>query len=184
MNTAKKPRKPYPPRAFTVHTLETLMARCEEVGDCMEWQGSYTGNGHPAVRHNKQNVLARRLAYTLARNVIKPGYVLAMKCSNPRCIDPAHVVQRTEKQHMAHMGKQGRQSDHLRSAKIAATKRASGQAKLTEQQVREIRASQKTNRQLAAEYGINPSRINGIRLGRMWKDFSNPFAGLMRASQP
>lgn len=183
MNTTNKPHKPYPPRAFVVHTIETLLARCEEVGDCLEWQGGYTGNGHPAVRHNKQNVLARRLAYTLAGHVIKPGHILAMKCNNPRCIDPAHVMQRTEKQHMAHMGRQGRQSDHLRSAKIAATKRASGQAKLTEQQVREIRASQKTNRQLAAEYGINPSRINGIRLGRMWKDFSNPFAGLIRAAQ-
>lgn len=180
MNTTKKPHKPYPPRAFVVHTIETLLARCEEVGDCLEWQGGYAGNGHPVVRHNKQNVLARRLAYTLAGHVIKPGHILAMKCNNPRCIDPAHVMQRTEKQHMAHMGRQGRQSDHLRSAKIAATKRASGQAKLTEQQVREIRASQKTNRQLAAEYGINPSRINGIRLGRMWKDFSNPFAGLIK----
>lgn len=178
--SGSKNHKPYPPRKFITHTLATLLARCEEVGDCMEWQGGYTGNGHPSVRHNKQNVLARRLAYTLAGNVIKAKHVLANTCNNPRCIDPEHVVQRTEKQHMIHMGKQGRQSDHLRSAKIAATKRASSQAKLTEEQVREIRASSKTQRQLAAEYGINPTRINGIRQGRMWKDFSNPFAGLMR----
>jgi len=163
-----------------VYTLPTLLARTEEVGDCLEWQGGYTTNGHPQTKHDGKPWMVRRLVLALSGVSIKPGYIVATTCGNLRCINRDHLVQRSERQHMLRMGALGKQSDHLRSAKIANTKRASAQAKLTEAQVREIRASTGTLRELAERYGVNKSRICGIRLGRMWKDFSNPFAGLIK----
>ena len=168
------------PRQLLVYTLETLLARADEVGECLEWNGGYTPNGHPCTKHEGKPWLVRRLVLVLSGTGLKPGHVVATHCNNLRCIHPGHLLQRSQQQHLVLMGKAGRQNEHARSAKIAATKRASGQAKLTEAQVREIRASTGTLRDLAARYGVNKSRINGIRLGRMWKDFSNPFAGLMK----
>lgn len=171
------------PRPLLVYTLDTLLAKTEEVGDCLEWTGGYTGNGHPCTKHNGKAWMVRRLVLRLKGIEIKPAHVVVpAKCDNLRCINPEHQVQRSERQHMKVMGLAGGQSDHLRSAKIAATKRARGQARLTEDQVREIRASTGTLRELSAIYGVNKSRICGIRLGRMWKDFSNPFAGLIRGA--
>jgi len=170
--------KPYPKRKVILHTLDSLHAKCVEVGDCWEWQGAYTLNGHPTGRHDGKPVLMRRLAYTLAGNTIKPKHIVAASCGNARCINPACTVQRTERQHMLLMGKAGRQSDHLRSAKIAAIKRAQ-YAKLTLEQVRAIRASTDSGKVEAQRYGVNPSKISAIRAYRCWREFeANPFAGL------
>lgn len=171
------------PRPKRIYTLETLLARTDEVGDCLEWASSYTNNGHPTTRQDGVQWLVRRLVLTLQGIDIKPGHVVVTTCKNLRCINPEHLVQRTERQHMLAMGEAGKLSDHRRSAKIAATKRAGHQAKLTESQVREIRASTDTLRELSATYGISVSRACGIRLGRMWRDFSSPFAGLIRGAQ-
>lgn len=171
------------PRPLLVYTLDTLLARADDVGECLEWNGGYTCNGHPTTKHNGKPWLVRRLVLALQGIEIKTNHVVVTTCSNKRCINPAHLVQHSLRQHMKAMGLAGKQSDRIRSAKIAATKRANGQAKLTEAQVREIRASTGTLRELAAIYGVNKSRICGIRLGRMWKDFSSPFAGLMRGAQ-
>ena len=47
------------------------------------------------------------------------------------------------------------------------------------EQVREIRLSEDSGPVLAERYGVNRSLIGGIRRGTAWRDYSNPFAGLM-----
>lgn len=43
------------------------------------------------------------------------------------------------------------------------------QAKLTESDVRAIRASQATNKEASSQYGVSISHIWNIRQGRIWK---------------
>ena len=170
--------KPYPKRKVILHTMDSLHANCVEVGDCWEWQGAYTLNGHPTGRHDGKPVLMRRLAYVLAGNTIKPKHIVAASCGNARCINPACTVQRSQRQHLIKMGKEGRQSDHLRNAKLAATKRAK-YAKLTIEQVRAIRAANTSNLEEAIRYGVHPRNISRIRRYVCWKEYGqNPFAGL------
>lgn len=68
-------------------------------------------------------------------------------------------------------------SDQVRSAKIAATKRAQ-MAKLTIEQVREIRQRTTTIVQAAEKYGVHPSKISLIRRHQIWREHSTPWAGL------
>jgi hypothetical protein len=47
--------------------------------------------------------------------------------------------------------------------------RANGRAKLTEDQVRKIRASRKSQRQLAAKYNISKTVIGYVKTGKLWR---------------
>ena len=64
--------------------------------------------------------------------------------------------------------KQENESDRLRHGRIVRGER-SPSAKLTDEKVREIRASQKTQRALAAEYGVSQSVIGVIRRRQAWR---------------
>lgn len=181
MSAPQKTRKPYPQRAVRVLTLPAIHARCIEVGDCWEWQGAVGyGSRHPLARHEGKTQLVRRVAYALSGRTLKDprGWCIVTTCDNRLCVNPEHLKQITLTEHMTRMAQTGRMSDWARSAKIAATKRAK-YAKLTEADVAHIRASNATNRELAAQYGIHTSRISGIRTGRYWRDFSSPWGALL-----
>jgi hypothetical protein len=75
------------------------------------------------------------------------------------------------------LGKIGAMSGPLRSAKIAATKRAK-YAKLTHDAVIEIRSSNETGKALAEKFQVAQAHISKIQLGKCWKQFSSPWAGL------
>lgn len=161
------------------HTIETIRAKCDEVGDCWEWAGGYGNTNHPYVRHDGGNVLVRRLVAQLAGKTLTAKTRAVASCNNPRCVNPAHVAVQTHQQVMARQGAIGNLSDPLRIAKIAATKRASSQAKLTWEQVTAIRASDATHLEEAKKHGVHPSKIASIRQYRCWKEFSdNPWLGL------
>lgn len=66
----------------------------------------------------------------------------------------------------------------LRIKRIAEVKRRTD-AKLSLDDVSQIRASDEKHEDLAARYGVSKSLIGRIRRGQMWKTFSaSPFAGL------
>jgi hypothetical protein len=49
-----------------------------------------------------------------------------------------------------------------------------GQAKLTAEQVWEIKTSQDTNRALATKFGVSRTLIGDIRTGRVWRHLTQP----------
>lgn len=159
-------------------TIDTLRARCIDVGDCWEWQGARTDTGHPTVRHDGKTHLVRRLAASLA-GIPMPQNAKAMNtCENLRCVNPDHIVMRTHRQVMKRQGELGKLSDIARIAKIAATKRAK-YGKLTTEQVRAIRDSSETGVSMAALHGISQGKVSAIRRHRCWRDLAgNPFTGL------
>lgn len=163
------------------HTLKSIHARCIEVGDCWEWQGKYSGhNGrHPYIRHNGNNTTARRVVLDLAGKKPKhPNQDCAMStCDNWRCVNPAHLKWATRSETMKVAGAKGLLSDPPRLAKIAAAKRA--KAKLTLEQVHDIRTSTERNDVLAARYQVHYSYISNIKHYRLWRDHTaTPFSGL------
>lgn len=168
-----------PTKPMIAHTLGSLHALCEDIGDCWEWQRSATFGRHPNTRHQGKTVIVRRLVMELSGIDLKPKSHVIPTCDNYRCINPAHLQQVTQHISMKRAGAKGLLSDPVRSAKIAATKRASPIAKLTMEQAREIRSSSETTVLLAARYGVSQGRISQIRHHLAWREFSgNPFAGL------
>lgn len=159
------------------HSVESLLSRTVEVGDCLEWTGYY-GNGVPYVCHEGSMTSVRRLLRVLDGQDAPAGYY-ATTCENPKCVHPDHIIFRTQKKHMARMGKRNvttpAKSQKIRQAHIKA-----GRTVLDEYKAQEIRLSDEPGPVLAAKYGVSKSTIAKIRSGEAWRLFISPFRGLFK----
>lgn len=164
-------------RAKAVHTLESILARTVEEGDCRIWHG-YVTSKTPQVDVDGKMMSVRRLIVRLQGRPENKGAFYGVKCGTYLCVCPEHIIQLTRKQHSTHMAKAANDgaANIIRKVKITAHKRASG--KLDMDTAREIRVKEGTYRDIAKEYGISHSLVGHIKRGRYWKETSNPFAGL------
>lgn len=162
-------------KQIIIHTLETLHAHCDEIGDCWEWKRSLNNAKMPQTRHAGKVMSARKLAYTLAGNVVKDGYVVVPTCKNIRCINPECSRQVLQTKFMEQQNN-GRVKSLATREKLSAAARK--RAKLTPKDVIEIRNSDKPGRQLARERGVNLKTIWNARNDRTWQEYRSPWSGL------
>jgi hypothetical protein len=161
--------------------LQTIQRRCQECGECWEWRSDGKTDHHkrhPQIKVAGKVLLVRRVAYELVHGQIKDGLRIVPHCGNPRCINPAHQKAVTESQKGKAAGARGAFSNPARGRKIALHRRQADGVKLTLEQAQEIRASDESGPVLAQRYGVHKSRVNQIKRGMGWKDYSNPFAAL------
>lgn len=105
--------------------------------------------------------LAYRAAYRLFRGPIPDGLFVLHSCDNGLCVNPAHLFVGTQADNMADKVKKNRQARGERS----------GQARLTEASVREIRALNvqgMSERKLAARFGVSNAAIHSVLSGESW----------------
>jgi hypothetical protein len=157
-----------------VLTLEMIRERCTHCGECWE----YHGRRHPQVKHEGQHKLLRRLIYELHHGKpIQEGRRILPTCGNVLCVAPDHIKAMTESQKGKQAAARGAFSSPVRGKRIAEQRRLT-LAKLTLEQAQEIRCSSESGPVLAERFGINKSRVNAIKRGDAWKDYSSPWAGL------
>lgn len=137
---------------------------------CWEWQGSrvketkWRGWGYGVYWHRSTRTThpAHRISWMIENGVKIPvGKCICHHCDNPPCVNPSHLflgdndINATDRQRKQ---RQARGARH-------------GRAKLTEQQVKDIRAnvSRLSGLKLADLYGMSPSSIADIRHKRNWK---------------
>lgn len=151
-------------------TPEQLKARCIEDGDCLIWYTKDKGQDGPRVSIDGKRQYVRPLIYGKA---IPKGMVLTTSCGNRLCL--AHVVARSQswisRRTMASVA-----VNPAYRAKMSAVK--SKGSKLSDDAVRQIRASDRPAKVDAEEHGISAAYVNMIRNGQFRRDYSNPFAGL------
>lgn len=162
-------------KPIAVQTVETLLSKTMEEGECMVWTG-YIGNYVPQISHAGKVVAVRRLLLELGGRTVKATEYAIASCGNTSCVNPDHIILRTASQHGKAMTKFAR-NEHARSAKLSTIARAT-RAKLDIDQARAIRSSDETGPVLAERYGVNRSVIARIRRNVVWKDYSSPFVGL------
>lgn len=158
-----------------------IQGRCTVCGDCWEWKTGAKNEmhrKHPQICHEgKRGQLVRRVAYKLAKGQLRDDLKLVQSCGNPYCLNPEHQLALTEKQKCLRAAKAGAWSSPVRGKKIADARRKT-LAKLTHENVQEIRGSDASGKELAQVYGVCESMVSAIRRGKLWKDYSNPFSGL------
>ena len=93
------------------------------------------------------------------------------RCEHEACMAPACQVVRKAK------GSKGPKHSVATKAKLAAAKR--NRSKYGSDLVAQVKASTKSYKQIARETGMNLSTVGAIKGGRLWKDYSSPWAGLM-----
>ena len=153
--------------------LETIKERCIEEGDCWLWQGGGNEKGHPTIKHRS----GRRFVWEAVHGVIAEGMRLSVTCGCIDCLNPKHLALRTRAQITAQMNAQ----PSVRRKKSAGGARGmKAYSKLDADKARYIRESDKTQRQLAEEFGVSQPLISRVRLYQSWLEHESPFAALMR----
>jgi hypothetical protein len=165
----------------TTHTVESLLARCEEEGECFLWKG-YSTNNTPMVHQDGKMVSVRRLLIDMEGREFKGKYT-GSSCGNPMCINPAHIVQRTVKAHITRMAKKSAEPEaKLRRINAMLVWRRQNPLKLDMDRARLIRDDERTPVEIALDFGISKSMVCRIKRGEQWRDLSNPFSALLLAS--
>jgi HNH endonuclease len=135
---------------------------------CWLWIGQAAGRDYGelilrkekiAGKWRKVRIKAHRLAWKLFRGPIPSDLKVLHHCDIGFCVNPDHLFLGTNKDNTADM--------------VAKKRHYHGEGhhmgKLTEAQVREIRASSDSLAEAAARYGIAFQTVSEIRLRKIWK---------------
>jgi hypothetical protein len=126
---------------------------------CWLWTGAMNGF-YPRMTIDRKAVYVHRYVCEQAHG-LPDGLNALHKCDVPLCVNPDHLYPGTQKQNLIDAYARGRMpSKSGENSKLN---------KLTWADVAEIRASDASNSQLAARYGVARSRISDIRTLKSWR---------------
>ena len=130
------------------------------------------------MKHDGKVANVRRLVL-IERGVPMTGFIATYTCGNPACVNPEHTGRSTRTQmNRRIMAEMSGATNTLRVKRIADTKRRTD-AKLSQTDVDQIRASDDRYEDMAARFGVSKSLIGRVRRGEVWRTFSaSPFSGL------
>jgi len=128
---------------------------------CWEWTGA-KHRGYGVLGVNKKQVRAHRFSYQLHFGDIPDGLYVCHGCDNPGCVNPSHLWLGTSQDNTADKTAKGRA--------VRLVGLASPVAKLTADQVRAIRSSSLTYREIAARYGLHYMTVGRIKRRETYRD--------------
>jgi hypothetical protein len=147
-----------------------FMARVaiDPVTSCWVWQRMLMPNGYGQMGYKSRgSMLAHRAAYEVFVGPLIEGLMVCHTCDNPRCVNPAHLVQATAQWNAQDM-KAKQRGNYANACKGSQVKHL---AKMTEASVLELRSleGQLSNKQLAEKYGITVAVVGKILRRKTWK---------------
>jgi hypothetical protein len=127
---------------------------------CWPWTGHKTPRGYGGLQWKGKPWRAHRLAWIEANGPIPPDKPhILHDCDHPPCCNPAHLFCDTHAANMADKMRKGR-APHGETNVIA---------KLTEADVRAIRAAAGTHRDIAKRFGIDHTHVGDIKRRERWR---------------
>ena len=138
-----------------------------EPDECWNWRGTFeiTGYGLASISGSTQRT--HRVAWVLTNGPIpkhlrKRRYCVCHTCDNRACCNPAHLWLGTDGENAADMTAKGRVAQGERHY----------MAKLTVEQVLDIRRDPRGARELAEQYQVSKATIYGVRHRETWRDLN------------
>lgn len=138
---------------------------------CWIWLGTVEKqDGYGILSPTTGVIRAHRVSYAIAHGEIPQGALVLHHCDNRRCVNPSHLYAGTPAENVRDMVNRGRATTYNRGNPNQIFGSASGFAKLSEAQVREIisRLPGENSREIAGTYGVSPTTISDIRARRTW----------------
>jgi hypothetical protein len=132
--------------------------------ECWLWLGAKIAFGHGQFRTNAGTQYAHRHSWEMQHGPVPGDLCVLHRCDVPACVNPAHLFLGTREENLADMRRKKRGCNPPR--KIGA---AHNMAKLGPDEVRAIRASGRSQLELAEQYGVSRRHINSIINRRIWK---------------
>src|SRR6266436_1424728 len=129
--------------------------------DCVEWQGSKSKNGYGVWKKSGPDHYVHRSIWRKSFGEIPKGFYICHSCNNKACCNINHLYLATPK---------GNSSDAIRDG-LYKTRELHGRAKLTWNNISEIRNNSKAETQqcLADRFGVCQTTISRILLHEIWK---------------
>jgi hypothetical protein len=148
---------------------ERFNARVDRSGGpdaCHPWVGNANAKGYGRVWFDGAEQCAHRVAYFLAHSRW-PTPLCCHRCDNPPCCNEQHLFEGTHADNHADMDRKGRR------VSVGAPKgERNHSAKLTEQDVRDIRANfalcRVTKQELGERFGVSATVIRQIINRKKW----------------
>jgi len=125
---------------------------------CWLWLGTLDKYGYGIFSVGGKKAFAHRISLTIHGFDLASSECALHRCDNRICVNPEHLYAGSNADNMRDKVQRGRS--------LAGSKNAN--AKLTEQQVLEIRSLDISSSIAAARYGVGISTIQNIRSGYRW----------------
>jgi len=154
-------RKAQPVRYYGKTNEERFWLYVRRGSGCWEWTGYKNKKGYGVLNLRGHREIAHRVSFRMHRGNIPNGLFVLHRCDNPGCVNPRHLWLGTLSDNNRDMTLKGR---HSHRGLVAGR-----HAKITADDVREIRASNDDALTLAARYGIARSHVYHIQTRRKWR---------------
>lgn len=148
-------------------TIKCFWAKVDKTpaSGCWHWTGAIHVNGYGQFNVGQRMVGAHRVSYELHHGAL--GHLFCChRCDNRICVNPDHLFSGTQGDNVRDAVSKGRQ----------AQGEEAGSAKLTAQQVREIRLRYanggQSQMEIARRYGVCRESISLAVSGKTWRHLS------------
>jgi hypothetical protein len=132
----------------------------EPYSGCWLWIAAVDWQGYRVIGDGYKTRGAHRVAWLLFRGEIPEGMRVCHKCDTPLCVNPGHLFLGTQKDNM--------QDAHKKGRAFRTTGELHHFAKLTNEDIFNIRSSSKSRTVLAEEFGVCVQNIGLIQRGQRW----------------
>lgn len=136
--------------------------------ECWPWTGTIAKGSRVNIKYGQfglnktaggcKTYRAHRFAWLLANGAVPQDMNVLHRCDNPRCCNPGHLFIGTQRDNI---------EDQLEKGRWLYCEKA-GRAKLTNQIVLAMRASDLPDRHFADLYNVHPGTIRKARNGQKW----------------
>jgi hypothetical protein len=144
--------------------LSTIFARVEidPITNCWNWTACKDSGGYGLVTANgRSNQKVHRVVYGLAVSDIPEGMMVLHRCDNRSCCNPFHLFLGTAQDNVSDM--------HMKGRANQVSGEMAGSARLTSAEVLAIRDDDRTQEQIAADYGIAQTTVSAIKKRKNWR---------------
>lgn len=145
--------------------------------ECWEWTGCRSPKGYGLFGLDGKTRLAHRLAWETVHGRIMEGLFVCHKCDNPPCCNPGHLFIGTSADNIRDMFAKGRDGVRNRVGDNNPTSIFSNDDIV---EIRTRRASGEELRSISNDFGVPPSHISSICIGKIYKSVGGPITRTVR----
>jgi len=145
------------------NTEAVLWSRVEPSGDCLVWAGPLNRYGYGIIPWNRKLRTVHRLVMEILVGPLSDDTAVCHHCDNRKCLRPDHLF-------LGSVAENSR--DCVKKQRHAFGERNRGGTKLTDQQVRAMRAEHAAgigSRKLAKRYGTSVTSAWRVITNQSWK---------------